>query len=165
MSSSPSKPVGTRFTPSLICAVTGSVLAIGLSEMGFFIKADLFVAELWERKPFDLVDPIEIEAVISWVVAFMSCWVLSYCTLDSAKLWRRCLLLAMGVFLAAFLSPTMMLWGILWSPVLLLVGLSWTWLCSVIYASQHTMPCDGVEEEEDIQMKVETIPFPVKKAK
>lgn len=158
------KPVGTVGVPALLCALTGSVLAVSMEWMGFLNEVTASLAHFWEKEPFFLVDPELVSREWNWLVTFLASWLVAYFTLASAQLWRRLLVGIMaGLVLVGFM-PSLALWGILWLPIVSAIAVLWTWACAILYGSQHAMPCEAVATEvEPVEMKVETIPFPTKK--
>ena len=164
MLSNDRKPLGTVFLPAVLCALTGTILSVSLELMGYFSVPSMALSELWAAEPFYLVEPYVVKRELSWVIAFLASLLVAVLTLGSASTWRRLLvgLMFFSVLLAC--SPTLMLWGVLWLPIMALVAFLWTWVCAFIYGTQHEMPCDTVaSEQEGIQLKVQTIPFPAKK--
>ncbi|MFC4995187.1 hypothetical protein [Rubritalea tangerina] len=151
--------------PAMLCALTGTILAISLEMMGFLVQPSLMLAQFWEREPFYLVDPYVLRGELNWVGAFLMSWSIAYFTLDCTKSWRRVMVGGMAFISVLAFAPSFMLWGILWLPFVSLIALAWTWGCAFLYASQHTMPADLAASQEALELKVETIPFPVKKKK
>ncbi|MEO1857833.1 MAG: hypothetical protein ABGY95_10800 [Rubritalea sp.] len=164
MSSKTTNPVGTVRVPALLCALTGTVLAVSMERMGFLNEATSLLTQFWEREPFFLVDPEVISSEWNWLVAFIVSWGVAYFTLASDQLWRRLLIgLMAGIILAGFM-PSLALWGILWLPVVTGIAVLWSWACAMLYSGQHAMPCEvGVTAKEAVSMRVEMVPRPMKK--
>ena len=171
MQDSNTKPIGSVTMPSLLCALAGTLLAIGLDFMDQKLALGLAsdVADFWETEPYFLTDPVLIQREVYWVLAFVFSWIIASLTLASAFVCRRSLVGLMLLSVLAALSPVLMVWGILWLPAVTMTAAIWAWFCAVIYGAQHTMPCELSSEPEapesevpDITMKVQTIPFPTK---
>jgi hypothetical protein len=158
------KPLGTVGVPTLLCALTGSMLAVSIEWMGFLNEVTTTLTIFWEKEPFFLVEPELVSREWNWLVSFLASWLVAYFTLASARMWRRLLVAMMaGLVLVGFM-PSLALWGILWLPIVAGVSVVWTWACASLYGGQHTMPCDaGARVVESVGMKVETIPLPTKK--
>ncbi len=164
MASQTTQPVGTVGVPSLLCALTGSVLAVSVERMGFLQELTGALTHFWEKEPFFLVDPVVVSSEWNWLATFLASLLVAYFTLASAQVWRRLLVGMMaGLVLIGFM-PSLALWGILWLPIVSGIAVLWTWACATLYGSQHAMPCEAVAiVTEPVAMKVETIPFPTKK--
>lgn len=164
MHSNDRKPLGTVFMPAVLCALTGTILSVSFEFMGYYSAPTLAIRELWAAEPFYLVEPSELMRELNWLVSFLFSLLVAVLTLGSASTWRRLLVGLMFLSLLMAFSPTLMLWGILWVPIVASVAFIWTWGCALIYGSQHAMPSDVLGPVvDDVQLKVETIPFPVKK--
>lgn len=172
MQDSNTKPIGSVTMPSLLCALAGTLLAVGLDFMDHKLELSLAsgVTEFWKSAPYLLTNPVLIQREIHWALAFVFSWIIASLTLGSAFVCRRSLVGLMLLSVLAALSPVLMVWGILWLPVVTMTAAIWAWFCAVIYGAQHTMPCEIIAEPEttkaeipDITMKVQTIPFPTKK--
>lgn len=161
------KPNGTVRMPSLLCALAGGILAISLDLAGFFSPLSEGLSSAFAGDVIQLTDPITLRAEIYWVVAVLLGWGISVLTLTSTQAWRRILVGAMLLTVALAFSPVLALWGIFCNPIVYGVAALWAWLCSVIYATQHHMPCDDCDIKlahviaddghEEACMKVETI--------
>ncbi len=164
MPSQTTKPIGTVGVPALLCALTGSVLAVSMEWMGFLHELTEKLTQFWQNDPFFLIDPVLVSSEWNWLVTFLVSWLVAYFTLASAEVWRRILVGMMAVLVLVGFMPSLALWGILWLPIVSGVSVLWTWTCASLYGGQHAMPCDTVAvAREPVKMKVETIPFPSKK--
>jgi hypothetical protein len=164
MASETTKPIGTVGVPALLCALTGSVLAVSMEWMGFLNEVTASLTQFWQKEPFFLVDPELVSREWNWLATFLASWLVAYFTLSSARLWRRLLVGMMAGLLLVGFMPSLALWGILWLPVVSGISVLWTWACASLYAGQHAMPSEAVVTViEPVGMKVETIPFPTKK--
>lgn len=50
---------------------------------------------------------------------------------------RRIMILASGLLLALMASPVLALWGVFWSPFVLMIAMSWSGLAAMIHASSR----------------------------
>jgi len=178
------KPTGSVTLPAMMCGVAAAALAIGLSIMGYFEDGDLWLKGEFAKEPFYLVEPEFLNEWWGYVAAVIGGWFVAVAVMDSAGWWRRCLVGAMSFVVAVGFSPVLMLWGIYWSPIILVVAVVWGWFCAMVYSGQHLMPCDvpfqtvsevddkevvDITEDEEVlpfaeeePIQVETITFPVR---
>lgn len=164
------KPTGKVLVPATLCALAGTLLSVGLSIMGYFDGASDFMTKLWSTEPYYLENTEDVAAQVHWGTAFVASWIVALLTLSSAFVCRRFLVGLMLLTVLLTFSPVLMLWGVLWLPMVTWVAALWAWACAVIYGAQHTMPSEhsfliqqSGDDLEKITMKVETIPFPTKK--
>ncbi|WP_435692054.1 hypothetical protein [Rubritalea sp.] len=166
MQSHAQKPIGSVMLPAILCALTGSILAVGMDLMGYFSAVKAWLYEVWQAEPFLMSESFVVTQYVNWALTVVVSLLVALATLDSANLWRRLLIGAMSLVLLLGAAPCLVLWGVEWMPMMPVVALIWTWCCALMYASQHRMPCDSLREELDeqsLELKVETIPFPIKK--
>lgn len=156
--------------PALLCALAGTVLAVGLDMMKIFSSAAQSLASYWESAPFYLVEPFLVRSEIHWVLAFFISWGVTGLTLSSAATWRRVLVGLMLLSVLITLSPVFALWGILWLPMVTGIAALWSWGCAVAYAAQHRLPCEEscelavvVNDPKAVKMKLERVALPTKK--
>ncbi|MFC5051874.1 hypothetical protein ACFPK9_14820 [Rubritalea spongiae] len=164
MHSDAPKPNGTVVVPATLCALTGSVLAVGMELMGFFRPIETLLHKIWLGEPFLISEPVVVMNYVNWGIAFVVSWLVALVVLDSANLWRRLLIGAISLVLLIGAVPCLVLWDVEWMAMVPLLALMWTWCCALVYASQHRMPCDKLAEvrTKSVELKVETIPFPAK---
>ena len=165
MHTHPQKPKGTVIVPAFLCTLTGCILAVGMELMGYFRAIESSLEVVWRAKPFYVSEPLVVVSQANWGIAFVVSFLCALVILDSARLWRRLLMGGIFVLLLLAAVPSLILWNVEWMPMVPAIALMWTWCCSLIYASQHRMPCDTplTVVRNDVEMKVETIPLPVKK--
>jgi hypothetical protein len=166
MQSHSEKPTGTITLPALLCALTGSVLAVGMDLMGHFAAVELWLHQVWLAEPFYLNEPIVVISYANWAISFVVSWLVALAVLDSANMWRRLLLGAFSFVLVLGAAPCLVLWNVEWMPMVTVLSLMWSWCCALVYASQHQMPCDSKSKtavRAGVELKVETIEVPNKK--
>lgn len=144
MSDSQSRVLGQ---PTVTTAVAGSfslVLAMVLQLLGFFDGAKQSLWEFYEAQGFglgELASGTGKELFIVAILVFSIAWVMC----EVPGLQRRVLILISSLTLIALSSPILALWGIFWSPFAAIVACVWTGFCSILWASQHLMPCETVD--------------------
>lgn len=158
------KPLGTVAVPALLCALTGTLLSVGLELMGYYVLASEYLFNTWRAAPFYLDQPLLVIDQVYWGVAFIMSWLVAFTVLDTAQLWRRILIGVMSLMVLLAATPCLVLWGVEWMPITTAVALIWTLCCSLVYGSQHQMPCEGTPKfkHSGVELKVETVPFPNK---
>lgn len=177
MNHSSEKPMGFVAVPAMLCALTGTLLAVGLDFMGYFGGLNQSLLKLWRAEPFLLdQNAVSVGVEYHWPVAMIMSLLVAWFVLDSAFIWRRLLVGAMMLTAVLGFAPALMLWGIVVYPFAVAAAVLWTWFCAVVYTSQHLMPCEKVgaqtppereevsaeEPTERVELHTETIPFPVK---
>ena len=93
-----------------------------------------------------------------WCLGFVVSLLTAVFTLMSAGIVRRLFILIMGLISVMGFSLSCVLWDVMWLAHLELVSLVWAWLCAVVYAAQHKMPCD----ERDLVIRKERVELEVK---
>ena len=135
------KPQGSLKMPSLLCGGCGALLAIVVSLSGllkdrreevsqFILQKDFYTEEMWQLNPEG-----------EWAVACGISVCLAFFILDSCGFWRRFLLGLCAVVLTSSSVFTLALWGVLFVPLCVIIAITATVLFAILYASQHTMPC------------------------
>lgn len=173
------KPIGQVSVPGLLCGLAGAGLAIGLDALNLLGQVQEKVTSIFKGKPFYQQDFTVWESYWDWGLAGILAVLVSVAILDSPGVWRRFFVGLFSVLLIVGVVPVLVLWGTFWSPVIAIIAVVWAWFCSLVYCSQHRMPCDialhlGEEHihlktsEEIIEevvaeehIRVETIPFPI----
>mgnify|MGYP001819991949 CR=1 FL=1 len=67
---------------------------------------------------------------------------------------RRLLVLVGVLVLLVLTSPVLALWLVYWNPASGLLALAWAGLCSLLWAKQHPMPCEGELLDESQREKI-----------
>ncbi len=151
------RPLGELVVPAIICGAVGAVLTIILGLVGRYVSIDLTLKEYYMGEPFYLREWSAggVHAGWDWLLAVVFTFGVSFAVLDTDKIWRRVMLILLFSVVLLMASPVLMLWDVFWSPVLVFVGVLWSWMCAFIYSCQHVMPCElllparvkGVDEE------------------
>jgi len=136
------QPIGSVPGPALLCGLAGTAVGVALAFLGFFKDMDGMVKGFYTDNKFALAEITEVSQYVNWGIAGVVALLLAFMLLDSAFFWRRLLLGIGALALVIGASVTLMFWSIYFSPVVTLAAVAWTWLCAVIYAGQHHMPCE-----------------------
>lgn len=140
----PTKPQGQLANTAMLCGVAGALVGIVLEFVGLFGGLGASLESMYEAEPFLLVDALPVTPYWNWLLAIALSVGVAFAVLDSRGTWRRVLILLFALTLIVIASPVLVLWGVFWSPFLLLCAVVWSWLGAFVYASQHQMPCDFV---------------------
>jgi len=162
-----SKPKGDLVIPALICGFVGIVLTTILSLINRYKGVDQMLKEKYIAEPFLMKESIALHNAWNWLLVLIVCYGISFAVLDSDKIWRRVMLFFLALVIVVMGSPVLMLWDVFWSPMMVLVGLIWSWVCAFIYSVQHIMPCEllAPPSKKIKQPKPSKQPKPVKPAK
>lgn len=137
-------PQGGVGGPGLLYGGVGLVLAMTMQMLGLFKSGDARLKK-WLLEPVfhgDMPDTLVIPALILITAVF--CFGLAFAILDSVGTWRRVILGITMMALTIAMVPTFAVWHVYFSPFVLLVGVFWTWFCTMMYVSHHVMPCDSL---------------------
>lgn len=152
------KPEGEVLRPALICGAVGAVLTIILSVIGRYDGLGLALKEYYMGEPFYMTDSSGWHMGWDLVLVMILTFGVSFAVLDTDKKWRRVMMILLLSVVVLMSSPVLMLWDVFWSPLMVFVGVLWSWICAFIYSCQHIMPCElllptnskVVKEEIDI---------------
>lgn len=139
--------------PGLLYGGVGVALAMTLQMVGLFKQGDarfknwLLEPVFHGNMPDTLVNPA------LFVITAVFCLGLAFAILDSVGTWRRVVLGVTMVVITIAMVPTFAVWQVYFSPFVLLVGIFWTWFCTMMYVNHHTMPC----EHHDLDFEVTTV--------
>lgn len=128
--------------PCLLYGSVGVCLAMAIHAIGLFKASDerllgLLLGPLFHGEvPQTLPMPVQLLGLIVF------CYGLAFAVLDSPASWRRVLIGFTVLVLVLAMVPSLAVWNIYFSPFLLLVGVFWTWFCTMMYVSHHLMPCE-----------------------
>lgn len=136
------KPKGEVVIPALVCGMVGIVLTTILSLIGRYKGIDQILKESYLAEPFRMEDSYTLHGAWNWFFVLLLSFGISFSVLDSDKIWRRVMLFLLALVVTMMASPVFMMWDIFWSPVMVVVGLLWSWFCAFIYSVQHAMPCE-----------------------
>ena len=152
------KPVGEVMLPAVICGVVGTVLTVILSVIGRYEGVDLGLKEYYMGEPFYMKESSGWHEGWNWLLVVLLTFGVSFAVLDTDRKWRRVMVILLASVVILMSSPVLMLWEVFWSPVMIYVGVLWSWICAFIYSCQHTMPCElfvpvrSEVKNEDIDM-------------
>lgn len=161
-SSLTAKAAGELMLPTVICGVVGCVLTIILSVIGRYEGIDLWLQEYYTGEPFYMAESGGWNEGWNWVLVLVLTFGVSFTVLDTDMKWRRVMIILLACVVILLSSPVLMLWDVFWSPVMVFVGVLWSWICAFIYSCQHTMPCElllpcKVKEVDDVDMDLTSV--------
>jgi hypothetical protein len=159
-------PAGRVDGPGLLYGGVGLALALAMQMLGLFMRGDGRLKQALLEPVFrgQLPDVLTTPALV--IIAAVLCWGLAFAVLDSAGTWRRIVLGVTMVVIVLAMVPTFAVWNVYFSPFLPLVGVFWTWFCTMMYVNHHAMPCDGLSfKNEVLNTKIETTAHPVAEKK
>lgn len=136
------KTMGTIWLPTLLCASCGSLLAIVLTLLGLLMPWKVAFQQFVVDGKFYDGESHLVQAEVEWVVCVVLSLALCASLLDSVGIIRRLFILSAASTLLIGACFSMALWGMTFSPVAVLVAVVVSSICAVVYASQHTMPCE-----------------------
>ena len=127
-------------------------LALAMQLLGLFELGD---ARLQQSLSWILSDSFQIvvsEPVLFMVAAIFS-FGIAFAILDSPAAWRRIVLGLTALVLVLAMVPVCALWQIYFSPFFVVVAYFWAWFCTMMYTSQHVMPCEIAVAEIAVAQK------------
>jgi len=142
--------------PGLLYGGVGVALAMTMQMVGLFKQGDARLKK-WLLEPVfhgDMPDTLVTPALLVITVVF--CLGLAFAILDSAGTWRRVVLGITMVVITIAMVPTFAVWQVYFSPFVLLVGVFWTWFCTMMYVNHHVMPCDSLNAKLSLNSKSQT---------
>ena len=122
-------------------------LALAMQLLGLFERGD---ARLQQSLSWILSDSFQtaVSEPVLFMVAAMFSFGIAFAVLDSPAAWRRIVLGLTALVLVLAMVPVCALWQIYFSPFFVVVAYFWAWFCTMMYTSQHVMPCEiGVAEK------------------
>lgn len=128
--------------PALLCGAVGVLVAVAMLGLGLLEKGNQHIFNLLGRPVFRGGAPevVSTPSLVGFTLLF--CIGLAFAVLDSRGAWRRSVLGVTVLVLVAAMVPALAVWKVYFPPVMTMVGVFWTWFCTMIYASHHRMPCD-----------------------
>lgn len=135
-------PPGRVGSSCLLYGGMGIVLAVAMQSLGMFKLGDVWLKQFLSRVLLDsqpLVAPVSVLYFAAAILAFG----IAFAVLDSPAAWRRIVLGMSGLVLVLATVPVCALWQVYFSPFPVVIAFFWAWFCSMMYVSQHSMPCEG----------------------
>lgn len=139
--------------PGLLYGGIGLALAVAMQLVGLFKMGDARLKQVLIGPVFHGATPDVLAMPVLVIVAAVFCFGLAFAVLDSAATWRRVILGATALVIVVAMVPTLAVWKIYFSPFLPVIGLFWTWFCTMMYVNHHVMPC----EHHDPDFEVTTV--------
>jgi hypothetical protein len=135
------RPLGHVAVPVAVIGSLSILLAVGLDLLGILGRLNEAVLEKVSQGK-DPVFPNSLPDGLGWLVAVLCGFALPFAMLSVAGAWRRWVLWISTLFLMVSWIPVLVLAA--YAPVICvpLVGVFWSGMCALVYASRHQMPCD-----------------------
>ncbi|MGB0775880.1 MAG: hypothetical protein ACPGUY_08540 [Akkermansiaceae bacterium] len=146
-------PAGRVDGPGIMFGMVALVLAVVLEMLGLFKGANSTLLTSLLDPVFHGDEPQQLGIPLMVIVTGLFCIGLSYAVLDSSCSWRRCILGVSAVVVVLAMVPALAVWGYYFPPMMPVVGIVWAWFCTVIYASNHTMPCDSARSVHSVRAR------------
>ncbi len=144
--------------PGLLFGAAGLVLAVAMQWVGLYSRANTRLESWLLESVFRGELPAIVSLPVLILVTAVCCFGLAYAVLDSPGGWRR-LILGITVLVLLFaMVPTLAVWHIYFPPFLPVVGVFWTWFCTMMYVNHHVMPCDMANSKPETQHPKPTAP-------
>lgn len=143
------EPAHHHGNPVAAAAVVGScslTLVLVLRLAGFLPVGDGALREALLAGGFGIA--AEPSGTAWWVLlpSALGAYGLAWILFETPGQLRRVLLLVTVVVLAVMAAVVLGLWGIFWSPLSFLGAVAWSGFCAMLWARNHPMPCERVEE-------------------
>lgn len=135
-------PPGKVVSSCLLYGAVGLALALAMHLLGMFEQGDIGLKQSLSGLTSDLFLVVVSDSLLFAVAALFS-FGIAFAVLDSPAPWRRVLLGVTALVVLLAMVPVCALWQIYFSPFLVVIACFWAWFCAMMYASQHTMPCDS----------------------
>ncbi|MGB2560347.1 MAG: hypothetical protein ACPIG6_07115 [Akkermansiaceae bacterium] len=135
-------PPGRVSSSCILYGGMGMVLAVALQWLGMFKLGDVWLRQFLASVLVDsqlFVAPVSVTYAVATVFAFG----IAFAVLDSPATWRRIVLGLSGFVLLLATVPVCALWHVYFSPFPVVIAYFWAWFCSMMYVSQHRMPCEA----------------------
>ncbi len=148
MINSSTLPKGTRALPGLLCGVAGGLVTAGLWILELIIPLNLWLRDFYLSLDASLSLDKSVPELENLIGSLMLAFVVSATTLDCRGAIRQAIVVVFFVILVIGASMVAALWNWYLSPFLSLIAIISSGLFSMIYAAQHSMPCEIVEEND-----------------
>ncbi len=135
-------PAGEVVIPALLCGAVGTVFSSILYLVGIYDGLGQALQDKYVGEPYLMQGDYALHDGWNFILLVVMCFGISFAVLDSDMVWRRVMLFLLAIVVVVLCSPVMMMWDIFWSPVMVIIGLLWSWFCAFIYSVQHIMPCE-----------------------
>ncbi|BDS06000.1 hypothetical protein NT6N_10400 [Oceaniferula spumae] len=136
--------VGRVDGPALLYGAVGLMFAVAMHWVGLFKKGNTRILEALMDPVFRGGDPQILSTPVLATLTAVFCFGLAFAVLDSSRAWRRIILGVTVLVLVLAMVPTLAVWNIYFPPMMTIVGVFWTWFCTMMYVNHHLMPCDAI---------------------
>ncbi len=127
----------------MLYGTVGVGLALAMQAVGLLKRGDDWLLGGLLGPVFHSQMPSVLSLPVLILVTAVFCFGLAFVILDTVGTGRRTLIGVTLLVLVLAMVPTMAVWNIYFSPFLIIVGLFWSWFCTMMYVSQHLMPCEA----------------------
>lgn len=151
------KQTGKILFPALLCGVGATALALVLDLLHVFSYLEAVTLQFFDERNL-ASSALIVGQKTEWLICFLVAVAVSFVLLDSAYIWRRLFLGLIASVLVVGAMFSLSLWGLVFMPYVLLVGVLGATSFCILYASQHQMECEGavVIPSEEIKVGVTT---------
>lgn len=137
--------------PGLLYGGVGVVLAVTLQLVGLFKRGDAWLKGVLAGPLFGGEVSVDLSMSAMVCILVVLCFGLAFAMLDSAGTWRRVVLGVTLLVLVLAMVPAFGVWGVYFSPFPPVVGVFWSWFCTLMYVNHHRMSCDVVNSKQEIR--------------
>lgn len=137
-----SLPEGKRALPGALCGLAGALIVAGLWVLEYSTTADLLLKDWFSSIDFQVVIHYVCPQVEMLVASIVLAFVISWIVLDCEGFARQSFVILLVLVLLVGTSLLGALWGWLLNPLLASVAVCSSGLLAMLYALQHSMPCD-----------------------
>ena len=127
----------------MLYGTVGVCLALAMHAVGLLKRGDDWLLGILLGPVFHGQLPSVLSLPVLILVAAVFCFGLAFVVLDTVGTGRRVLIGVTVLVLVLAMVPTLAVWNIYFSPFLIVVGMFWSWFCTMMYVSQHLMPCEA----------------------
>mgnify|MGYP007004889949 CR=1 FL=1 len=140
-------PPGRVVSSCLLYGAVSMALALAMHLSGMFEQGDARLKQALSVLTSD-VFLIVVSDRLLFALGALCSFGIAFAMLDSSAAWRRIVLGLTALVVLLAMVPVCALWQIYFSPFFVVVAFFWSWFCTMMYTSQHIMPC---ERHDDVQ--------------
>ena len=134
-------PPGRVASSCMLYGAVSMALALAMHLVGLFKQGDVILKQSLAALTSDFYTVVVSDSLLFLVAALFS-FGIAFAVLDSPATWRRVVLGLTAFVVLLAMVPVCALWQIYFSPFFVGVAYFWAWFCTMMYASQHVMPCE-----------------------
>jgi len=136
-------PRGRLASSCLLFGGLSLALACALHSLGLFEPGDIWLQQFLSWMFSETLRTLVPDHLLFMVAAIFSFGIV-FAVLDSPATWQRLVIGVIALVVVLTVVPACALWQLYFSPFLVGVAFFWAWFCAMMYAGQHTMPCELV---------------------